>query len=324
MTPLLVVTGFLGAGKTTFLRTLLPALGRVGLRARVLLNDFADARIDGATLADLVPDLVALSGTCVCCEDLDEMLALLGGMETRPGDVAIVEANGGTEASELLALLGGAPELDRYAPPLQLTVVDAKRFGDRGWQNEIEREQLLTATHVVIGRRDLVDEARAGEVAGAALAIATRAVLTDAGGLAAAVAKVDGEVRGIGCRARGPEDDHDHIGCPAPGPQDDHDHASHATHFAAHVAPLAAPVDEATFLRFLRELPPEILRAKGIVLLRDPHGGPPLKRSFQKVGDEAEISPCELADPDAQSPRAIFVGPHLPLDLITARLGEIA
>jgi G3E family GTPase len=61
-TPLLLVAGFLGAGKTTFLRALLPALARRGLRARVLLNDFQNARVDGATLADVAPDLVALHG----------------------------------------------------------------------------------------------------------------------------------------------------------------------------------------------------------------------------------------------------------------------
>ena len=145
--PLLVVTGFLGAGKTTFLRGLVPALAARGLRARVILNDFKDARIDAATLADLVPDLVALSGSCVCCESLDDLLKALAEMSIAPGDVVLVEANGGTESGELLALLAGAGH-HHLTAPLQLAVVDAQRFGRRGWQDQMEEEQLATATQL--------------------------------------------------------------------------------------------------------------------------------------------------------------------------------
>jgi hypothetical protein len=63
-----------------------------------------------------------------------------------------------------------------------------------------------------------------------------------------------------------------------------------------------------------------VLRAKGIVVLRDPPGE---KRSFQKVEQEVEISPCQLADPEQHAPRAVFIGPRLPVDLIEARLAAL-
>src|SRR5688500_6011164 len=97
MSPLLLVAGFLGAGKTTFLRQLLLALITRGLRPRVVHNDFQNARVDAVTLTDLVPELVAIDGDCVCCETFSELLQTLAGLSPRPGEVVVVETNGTTD-----------------------------------------------------------------------------------------------------------------------------------------------------------------------------------------------------------------------------------
>ncbi|HEY0709147.1 MAG TPA: GTP-binding protein [Polyangia bacterium] len=311
MTPLLLVTGFLGAGKTTFLRALIPALGALGLRPRVVLNDFQDARIDAATLADLTVDLVALSGSCVCCENLDDLLVILGNLEGRPGDVVIVEANGGTEAGELLALLGSEPALDRLAPPLQLAVVDAQRFGTRGWQDQMEHEQLQTATHLFLSRTEVVSAERGASVTAALAAIAPKATCVTPATMARTLADAEATLRPLPTRAAFSTSRRSAALrlVPSPNPVA---HA-HAPHFASHLVTLPAPVDADAFVAFLRNLPAEVLRAKGIVLLRDPAGA---KRSFQKVERDVEISPCELAEPELLDPRAVFVGPALPIAAI--------
>lgn len=309
--PLLVVTGFLGAGKTTFLRGLVPAVAARGLRARVILNDFKDARIDAATLADLVPDLVALSGSCVCCESLDDLLKTLGEMSIAPGDVVVVEANGGTESGELLALLAGAGHRHLTAP-LQLSVVDAQRFGRRGWQDQMEEEQLATATQLHLGRTDQVTPERAREVTATASAVAPAATWTTPAALAELLAALVRDPVAAGGDSRpAHHQGHDHD-------RDGHDHIHP---FAAHLVELPFPVDAGAFTACLAALPPEVLRAKGIVLLREPPGE---KRSFQKVEQDVEISPCQLAEPEQHAPRAVFIGPRLPVDLIEARLRALA
>jgi G3E family GTPase len=318
MTPLLLVTGFLGAGKTTFLRALIPALGARGLRPRIVLNDFEDARIDAATLADLTVDVVALSGSCVCCESLDDLLAVVGGLDARAGDVVIVEANGGTEAGELLGLLGSEPVLDRLAPPMQLSVVDAQRFGTRGWQDQMEREQLMTATHFYVSRVDL-DAARANEVKAALARVTASAAFVSADTLADVLAQVESTVRPLSTRAALSPNARRTSSlklAPTPTPTA---HA-HAPHFAAHLVDLPDPVDPEALLRFLRALPAEVLRAKGIVTLTAPLGA---KRSFQKVDRDAEISPCELADADTLPSRAVFIGPSLPIATIEAGIAAL-
>ncbi len=51
--PILIVAGFLGAGKTTFIRDLLPRLVNGPRAAYVILNDFLNAAIDASTLKGL-------------------------------------------------------------------------------------------------------------------------------------------------------------------------------------------------------------------------------------------------------------------------------
>ena len=75
--PLVLFTGILGAGKTTFLRTLLPVLNRLGIPARVVINDYHNAAVDAATLAHLTDEVTAVSGSCVCCDSRDELFDAL-------------------------------------------------------------------------------------------------------------------------------------------------------------------------------------------------------------------------------------------------------
>ena len=74
--PVILLTGFLGAGKTTFLRQLLLATQKAGVSADVILNDYADAKLDSATLEGLAASIEPLTATCACCEGLDYLLKL--------------------------------------------------------------------------------------------------------------------------------------------------------------------------------------------------------------------------------------------------------
>ena len=74
VTPVTVLTGFLGVGKTTLLNRILN--GDHGLRVAVLVNDFGAINID----ADLVVgvesggDIISLANGCVCCNIRDDLL----------------------------------------------------------------------------------------------------------------------------------------------------------------------------------------------------------------------------------------------------------
>jgi G3E family GTPase len=168
----------------------------------------------------------------------------------------------------------------------------------------MEREQIATASHVAVSRLDLVSPARAGEVERALAEQAPRAWKVTPDSMADALAALrDAPHAAAGDTAGPPHGDHgDHL------------------HFASLELPLPAAVDATALLRFLADLPAEVLRVKGVALLRDPPGE---KRSFHKVEDEAEISPCQLAEPETITPAAVFVGPRLPVDVIRRRLAAL-
>ncbi len=331
MTPLVLLAGFLGAGKTSFLRQLLPELARRGLRPRVVLNDYENAQLDAASLADLTATLVPINGSCLCCDTQDQLLEALATMPVGPGDVVVVETNGTTDTATLITLLTESAGLVGLSLPIQLTVVDAQRFGTRGWQDTIEFEQIATATHLAVSRADIVTADRFARVQAQACAISPRAIVTTAAefaGLIAALARSLSAVLDRGDTGHG-DTGHADTGHAAaalarvPAAAADgtgHFHQADRNHFASFQAPLPGAVDERAFQRFLQELPAEILRAKGIVMLRQPAGE---KRIFHKVGGAVEISPCRLMDEEQLVPMAVFVGVGMPVLTIRSRLARL-
>ena len=66
--PALVVSGFLGSGKTTLVRHLLQDAQRRGERIAVVSNEFGELGIDQALLGEGEEAYVELEGGCVCCK----------------------------------------------------------------------------------------------------------------------------------------------------------------------------------------------------------------------------------------------------------------
>jgi G3E family GTPase len=155
-TPLILFVGFLGAGKTTFLQNLVPALGAEGLSPSLLINDYQNARIDAERFRGVIDEVTALNGDCVCCGSRDELLAALEKFEHRTGRVLLLETNGTTDSEQLLETLAFNKDLKRFTPPIQLSIIDGQRWQRRFWHNALERDQVRTATHLFISRTDII------------------------------------------------------------------------------------------------------------------------------------------------------------------------
>ena len=166
MIPLALIAGFFGAGKTRFLTQVIPELQARGLRTQVLLNDFESADIDATRLTTLTSQVTSLSGECVCCSSLDELLTTLAEMPSSSGSVTLIEANGATKTDELLSYLTSDRRLARYTLPLQVTIVDAKRWQKRWWHRELEIDQTRTATHAHLNWTERVNADRRASVEG--------------------------------------------------------------------------------------------------------------------------------------------------------------
>src|SRR5688572_18530415 len=73
--PVTIVTGFLGAGKTTLVNTWLGRSNRGDVA--VIVNEHGDVGIDGELLAARVQTLIEVSGGCVCCTTHAELVRAL-------------------------------------------------------------------------------------------------------------------------------------------------------------------------------------------------------------------------------------------------------
>ena len=92
--PVIALTGYLGAGKTSLLNHVLRA---PGARIGVVINDFGDINVDAALVTGQVDEPVSIAGGCVCCLDdddgLDDALEKLSDPRLAL-DAIIVEASG--------------------------------------------------------------------------------------------------------------------------------------------------------------------------------------------------------------------------------------
>jgi G3E family GTPase len=164
--PVILLTGFLGAGKTTVLNHLLRESG--GTRIGVVVNDFGAVEIDAMTVAGQVgSSMVSLGNGCLCCavdaSDLDEYLDRLTAPE-RGIDVVVIEASGLAEPRELVRMLlaSGNPRV-RYGGLVE--VVDAAEYERTRERHPGFERRLAVADLVLLNKADRAGQEGSAKVA---------------------------------------------------------------------------------------------------------------------------------------------------------------
>ncbi|MBQ8143278.1 MAG: GTP-binding protein [Butyricicoccus sp.] len=127
MSRLYLVTGFLGAGKTTFLKRFLRLFA--GQKIQLIVNEFGKEGVDGALLADLGAYLEEISGGSVFCScRLDQFEKVLRESSHVNADVILVEASGLSDPTGVRRLFS---QTDRF-PHIEymggICLIDAIRF----------------------------------------------------------------------------------------------------------------------------------------------------------------------------------------------------
>ena len=331
MTLLVLITGFLGAGKTTLLRQLIPPLKDRGLKVGVILNDYANADVDSVSLRDIVEDIVPISGSCVCCGSLDELLMSLENVDLGKTDVVLVETNGTTDPLPLIEMLLRVPAGQRFGALMRVHVIDCLRWQRRESSNELERRQTQSATHAYYTWESEQTEARRSSVRGAVNRLNSRARETTLGALSGElgqlaetppdvlprsfVSLVDPEKaklwRGPGASTLSP---------PAPAREEslsdlvsrgvNFPKQHHASHDLAHrytALELPRGLDADDFSAWVDALPPNVIRAKGVVEFTDKPGR---YSCFQRVEETVSLRELPFGPPGGIT-LALLVGIEL-------------
>lgn len=297
-TPVTVVTGFLGAGKTTLIRHLLEQAA--GRRLALIVNEFGDVGVDGDILRECGIDscpaenIVELANGCLCCTVADDFVPAIEALLARDPkpDHIIVETSGLALPKPLVKAFDWPAVRARLTVDGVVAVVDgaavaagrfaddpaalaAQRAGDGAVDHdnpleEVYEDQLLCADLIVLNKSDLLDEARLADVRAAIAATVPRAVkimVTAEGRIAPAV------LLGIEAAA---EDDL--AARPSHHDEAEHDHDD----FDSLVVELPPTTDPAALTRNLAAVAErhDILRIKGFVEVR----GKPMRLLVQGVG----------------------------------------
>lgn len=162
--PVILIGGYLGAGKTTLVNHLLRhAQGR---RIAVLVNDFGEINIDADLMEGTAAGVISLAGGCLCCsfgEDLVGTLQTLArGSDTRP-DVVLIELSGVALPVPVARSIKLALGVEVVGT---LVVADAsaiqRQICDR-YVGETVRQQLRDADWVLVNKSGLVTPGARGE-----------------------------------------------------------------------------------------------------------------------------------------------------------------
>lgn len=339
MVPLVFIVGFLGAGKTSLMRDLVPRLVEKGLRPHVILNDFQNARVDATYFEGLATSVAPINGSCVCCDSFEELVETLESQQLDEKSILLLEANGTTDSVELIEQLSLRPECANYTMPIQVSMVDTKRWQKRHWHNDLEREQIASANFIKLTWQDTVTEERANQVRTQLSDLAPGADVVETDALVQALVATQRESapwepRRLTAKESHAEDhhhhehahehghdhhhhEHDHGHSHDHGHDHHHDHSKY--HFASWEHPLPAEIDPQAFYHAINDLPPEVLRCKGIVRLAKQNGR---RLIFQKVGSE-DLVASPLPETEGIEPMIIFVGASLPINELRSRLHHL-
>ena len=190
--PTTVITGFLGAGKTTLIRHLLQNAG--GRRLALVINEFGDVGVDGELVKgcndEACPedDIVELANGCICCTVADDFLPTMQKLLDRPNppEHIIIETSGLALPKPLVKAFQWPDIRTRATVDGVIALIDADavaagrfatdevalaaaRAADPNLDHdspleELFEEQLACADMVVLNKADLVDAATLAEV----------------------------------------------------------------------------------------------------------------------------------------------------------------
>ena len=308
--PATIVTGFLGAGKTTLIRHMLENAN--GRRIALIINEFGDLGVDGEILKGCGiencrdEDVMELSNGCICCTVAEDFVPTLEKLLGRadPPDHIVIETSGLALPQPLVRAFnwpqintrvtvdgvvtvvdGKAVEEGRFAH--DVAAVDAQRAMDENLDHEtplseLFDDQIACADMIVVNKADLLGEAGAEALAARLKGEArdgVQVVRSTMGALPLDVLLGRGQAAEADVKAR--EEVHHHHD----DEDEDHHHHDHDD-FESLVVTLGEVTDAPAYAAQLAEVirAHDILRLKGFVAV----AGKPLRLSVQAVGPRVD------------------------------------
>jgi G3E family GTPase len=158
--PALVLSGFLGSGKTTVVQRLLEDAKARGIRIALISNELGELGIDRALLGKGGESYVELEGGCVCCELSDDLLETLVELrrEVDP-DRFVIETSGVALPYDTQLNFWREPACDFIGDDMAVVVVNAEQLLEGRDLEGTFTDQVQSADLLILNKVDLVPEA---------------------------------------------------------------------------------------------------------------------------------------------------------------------
>ncbi len=302
--PVSLISGYLGAGKTTLVNRLLAGSAALGRRFAVIVNEFGQIGIDHELLVQSDEGIVELSNGCLCCTVRSDLIEALERLQERAEsfDHVLVETTGIAEPGPLVRTFLTEPAVQKhFRLDGVVTVVDAYHL-EKQLDAELECvEQIGFADVLVLNKLDLIDAARLSTLQGRLRAINPRAPL-----LTTQLAEVPlTELLGLEAY----ELDRPVPQLATPGPGHSRGRELLQSFVLREEAPLDAPRTNGWLKGIVKAYAEEMYRYKGFLHI----AGQDRKLLLQGVHELVDLG---LGDPwppeDARVSRLVFIGRDLP------------
>jgi cobalamin biosynthesis protein CobW len=195
--PCTIVTGFLGAGKTTLIRHILA--NAQGRRLAVIVNEFGDVGIDGEILkgcgnaACPEDNIVELANGCLCCTVADEFVPALDAILAKDGvEHIVIETSGLALPKPLVQAFHWPAIKSRVTVDGVVVVVDGAALAEGRVAADLDALKRQRADDAALVHDDPVEEVFEDQIACADLIVLNKRDLLDAAGLDKAMAAISG------------------------------------------------------------------------------------------------------------------------------------
>jgi G3E family GTPase len=298
--PLLLLTGFLGAGKTSFLKHFIEHQTQRSRFVAVIQNEVGAVGLDGKLLDYTVTEV---DEGCVCCSLAGNLKrAIQGILSAFDPDFIIVETTGLANPFNLLPDIKELDDLVRF--DCTVTVVDALNIETTLAQHSLAEAQIRGADVLMLNKKEQVEPQRLESITRQLRQINPRAplFLTTHGDLNPALVfeVADHQTQSL-----------------IEGQADPHHDSHHQDGLWVQNIGLTQSLDRSDFLQAVAQLPPPIFRVKGVLAFSDS----PQPMLFQFVGGRFELSPFPGKDPRERFLTVIGHGQKSPE--IVAALGRM-